>query len=184
MEGVSIIEESGRSVPSELAWIASEGLVESGDFSTALNYIEGKAVNDFRGLKTCLTMISSDSTGISLDSIVSGLPEVNEECLRLALSHPNSPSQVRTMAASILSKIDQIRYTDEIISSFTMSAEIKGLTDMLIDESFVTESVSISCHVVVALDYCKRLCRDFIQIVGSKKSSSCINRKAERWGAF
>ena len=134
MEGISIIEESGRSVPSELAWIASEGLVESGDFSTALNYIEGKAVNDFRGLKTCLTMISSDSTGISLDSIVSGLPELNEECLRLALSHPNSPSQVRTMAASILSKIDQIRYTDEIISSFTMSAEIKGLTDMLIDE--------------------------------------------------
>ena len=98
MEGVSVIENSGRSIPSRLAWIASEGLVESGDFSTALNYIEGKSVNDFRGLKTCLTMISSDSTEISLDSIVSGLPELNEECLRLALSHPNSPSQVRTMA--------------------------------------------------------------------------------------
>ena len=156
MEGVSIIEESGRSVPSELAWIASEGLVESGDFSTALNYIEGKAVNDFRGLKTCLTMISSDSTGISLDSIVSGLPELNEECLRLALSHPNSPSQVRTMAASILSKIDQIRYTDEIISSFTMSAEIKGLTDMLIDEVSLQRAypfrVMLSWHLITAKD--------------------------------
>ena len=156
MEGVSIIEESGRSIPSRLAWIASERLVESGDFSTALNYIEGKAVNDFRGLKTCLTMISSDSTGISLDSIVSGLPELNEECLRLALTHPNSPSPVRTMAASFLSEIDQIRYTDEIISSFTMSAEIKGLTDMLIEEVSLQRAypfrVMLSWHLITAKD--------------------------------
>ena len=101
-------------------------------------------------------MISSDSTGISLDSIVSGLPELNEECLRLALTHPNSPSQVRTMAASILSKIDQIRYTDEIISSFTMSAEIKGLTDMLIEEVSLQRAypfrVMLSWHLITAKD--------------------------------
>ena len=46
MEGISIIEENGRSIPSKLAWIASEGLVKSGDLSTALSYIEGKAVHD------------------------------------------------------------------------------------------------------------------------------------------
>ena len=156
MEGVSIIEESSRGIPSRLAWIATEGLVESGDFSTALNYIEGKAVNDFRGLKTCLTMISSDSAGISLDSIVSGLPELDEECLRLALTHPNSPSPVRTMAASFLSKIDQIRYADEIISSFTMSAEIKGLTDMLIREVSLQRAypfrVMLAWHLITAKD--------------------------------
>ena len=156
MEGISIIEESGKSVPSRLAWMASEGLVESGDFPNALNYIEGKAVNDFRGLRTCLTMIPSDSTGIILDSIVSGLPNLNEECLRLALTHANSPSQVRTLAASILSKIDQIRYTDDIISSFTMSAEIKGLTDMLIDEVSLQRAypfrVMLSWHLISAKD--------------------------------
>jgi len=156
MEGISIIEENGRSIPSKLAWIASEGLVKSGDLSTALSYIEGKAVHDLRGLKTCLTMITTDSSGISLDSIVSGLPNLNEECLRLALGHPNSPSQIRTTAATILSKIDQIRYTDEIISSFTMSAEIKGLTDMLIEEVSLQRAypfrVMLSWHLITAED--------------------------------
>ncbi|MFL2959183.1 MAG: hypothetical protein ACJZ5P_03935 [Candidatus Thalassarchaeaceae archaeon] len=156
MEGVSIIESGSGVIPNRLAWIASGGLVESGDFSAALKYIEGKPVNDLRGLTICLSMISEDSTGISLESIVSGLAELDEECLRLALSHPDSPSLVRTSAASILSNIDQIRYTDEIISSFTMFAEIKGLTDLLIEEVSLQRAypfrVMLSWHLITADD--------------------------------
>ena len=156
MEGISIIEASGRTVPNRLAWIASEGLVESGNLSDGLSYIEGKSVNDLRGLETCLRMMAEDSKGIALEAIVSGLPGLDEECLRLALSHPDSPSRVRTEAARLLTGVDQIRYTDEIVSSFTMSAEIKGLADLLIEEVSLQRAypfrVMLSWHLITAND--------------------------------
>ena len=57
MEGVSIVEESGRVVPNKLAWLASEALYEKQDYSLALKYIDGRSVIDYRGLDVCLKLM-------------------------------------------------------------------------------------------------------------------------------
>ncbi len=156
MEGVSIVEESGRVVPNKLAWLASEALYEKQDYSLALKYIDGRSVIDYRGLDVCLKLMGKDSANTSFNSIIMGIEDFDEECLRLALTHENSPTQIRMEASRLLKKIDQIRYTDEIVSSFTMSAEIKGLTDFLIEEASLQRAypfrVMMAWHLIAAKD--------------------------------
>ena len=156
IDGVAIVEEARRAIPNKLAWLASEALIERGDYATALKYIEGRVVTDYRGLDVCLKLMLDDTENISLNSIVSGIENFDEECLRLSLNHQNSPPQVRVEASKLLKKIDQIRYTDEIVSSFTMSAEIKGLTDLLIEEEPLQRAypfrVMMVWHLIKARD--------------------------------
>ena len=63
---------------------------------------------------------------------------------------------MRLEASKLLKKIDQMRYTDEIVSSFTMSAEIKGLTDFLIEEEALQRAypfrVMMAWHLITARD--------------------------------
>lgn len=156
MDGVAIIEGAGRTIPNKLAWLASEVLMERGDYATALKYIEGRVVTDYRGLNICLRLILEDAENISLNSIISGMENFDEECLRLSLTHQNSPTQIRLEASKLLRKIDQMRYTDEIVSSFTMSAEIKGLTEFLIEEGSLQRAypfrVMMAWHLITARD--------------------------------
>jgi len=156
IEGVAIVEEARRAIPDKLAWIASEALIEKGDYGAALKYIEGRVVTDYRGLDVCLKLILYDTGNISLNSIISGIGNFDEECLRLSLNHQNSPPKVRLEASKLLKKIDQMRYTDEIVSSFTMSAEIKGLTDFLIEEESLQRAypfrVMMAWHLITARD--------------------------------
>lgn len=156
MEGVGLIHGAGRTMPNKLAWLASEALIEKKDYALALEYIEGRSVSDYRGLDVSLKLILYDSENISLNSIISGIENFDEDCLRLALTHQNSPTQVRMEASKLLKKIDQIRYTDEIVSSFTMSAEIKGLTDFLIEEKSLQRAypfrVMMAWHLIAAKD--------------------------------
>ena len=73
MDGVAIIEGAGRTIPNKLAWLASEALMERGDYATALKYIEGRVVTDYRGLNICLRLILEDTENISSNSIISGM---------------------------------------------------------------------------------------------------------------
>ena len=91
IDGVAIVEEARRAIPDKLAWIASEALIERGDYGVALKYIEGRVVTDYRGLDVCLKLILYDTGNISLNSIISGMGNFDEECLRLSLNHQNSP---------------------------------------------------------------------------------------------
>ena len=156
MDGISEIEGANKSVPDKLAWMASELLLDSGEHMLALKNVDGRAVRDFRGLSVCLEIFGENPLSSVLNSMLSGLANLDEEGLRLALSHESSPPEVRMEAARMLVSIDQIRYTDEIVSSFTKVAEIKGLTDFLMNEISLQRAypfrVMMAWHLITAKD--------------------------------
>ena len=135
LKGKDILENANENVPSILLWRISKSLFEEKEYSESIKMIEGLSINDDDELMFAIKVISKSGSEKFEQNILQSLENAGEECIAFAMSCIDAPPNIQLEASKILSKKDSIRYTDEILSVMTRTADIENLAEKMNEDS-------------------------------------------------
>jgi len=135
LKGKEILENANENVPSILLWRISKGLFEKEEYVESIKIIEGLSINDDEELVFAIKVISKSDSEKFERNILQSLENAGEECVAFAMGCIDAPPNIQLEASKILSKKDSIRYTDEILSVMTRTADIENLAEKMNEDS-------------------------------------------------
>ena len=135
LKGKEILENANENVPSILLWRISKGLFEKEEYVESIKIIEGLTINDDEELVFAIKVISKSDSEKFERNILQSLGNAGEECVAFAMGCIDAPPNIQLEASKILSKKDSIRYTDEILSVMTRTADIENLAEKMNEDS-------------------------------------------------
>ena len=135
LKGKEILENANENVPSILLWRISKGLFEKEEYVESIKIIEGLTINDDEELVFAIKVISKSDSEKFERNILQSLENAGEECVAFAMGCIDAPPNIQLEASKILSKKDSIRYTDEILSVMTRTADIENLAEKMNEDS-------------------------------------------------
>ena len=135
LKGKEILENANENVPSILLWRISKGLFEKEEYVESIKIIEGLSINDDEELVFAIKVISKSDSEKFERNILQSLGNAGEECVAFAMGCIDAPPNIQLEASKILSKKDSIRYTDEILSVMTRTADIENLAEKMNEDS-------------------------------------------------
>ena len=135
LKGKEILENANENVPSILLWRISKGLFEKEEYVESIKIIEGLSINDDDELTFAIKVISKSDSEKFERNILQSLENAGEECVAFAMGCIDAPPNIQLEASKILSKKDSIRYTDEILSVMTRTADIENLAEKMNEDS-------------------------------------------------
>lgn len=131
MEGKEILESMNENIPSVLHWKISEKMFENEDFEKSINMIEDLSITDNNKLLFSLEVISKHYSEKLERTILDYMQDADEESLVFAMRFVDAPAKIQLEASKILSNTDSIRFTDEILSVLTRTADIENLAQKM-----------------------------------------------------
>ena len=131
MEGKEILESMNENIPSVLHWKISKKMFENEDFEKSINMIEDLAITDNNKLLFSLEVISKHNSEKLERTILDYLQDADEESVVSAMRCVDAPAIIQLEASKILSNTDSIRFTDEILSVLTRTADIENLAQKM-----------------------------------------------------
>ncbi|MDB3871650.1 hypothetical protein N9318_04980 [Euryarchaeota archaeon] len=135
-EGKILLEHYDEKIPSSLLWNISKILFDKEEYSEAITLIEGLTLNDSEEVIFTIKLISKIHSQKLENSILDAMKTSEEDAIVFAMRCENAPIPIQLEASKILSKLDSIRYTDEILSVLTRTADVEGLAESMVgDES-------------------------------------------------
>ena len=135
LKGKEILENANENVPSILLWRISKGLFEKEEYVESIKIIEGLTINDDEELVFAIKVFSKSDSEKFERNILQSLGNAGEECVAFAMGCIDAPPNIQLEASKILSKKDSIRYTDEILSVMTRTADIENLAEKMNEDS-------------------------------------------------
>ena len=138
-EGLAVLEENEERVPSALLWKISKLLLENGEHKEAMEAIEELSLNDVEEVILATQIISKKYSEKLEKNIIEAVNNSEEEAVVFAMRCEEAPIPIQLEGVRILSKLDSIRYTDEILAVLTRTANIEGLAaNMSVDNSLAS----------------------------------------------
>ena len=131
MEGKEILESMNENIPSVLYWKISEKMFENEDFEKSINMIEDLSITDNNRLLFSLEVISKHYSEKLERTILDYMQDADEESVVFAMRCVDAPANIQLEASKILSNTDSIRFTDEILSVLTRTADIENLAQKM-----------------------------------------------------
>ena len=131
MEGKEILESMNENIPSVLHWKISEKMFENEDFEKSINMIEDLSITDNNRLLFSLEVISKHYSEKLEKTILDYMQDADEESVVFAMRFVDAPANIQLEASKILSNTDSIRFTDEILSVLTRTADIENLAQKM-----------------------------------------------------
>jgi len=138
-EGRSILEENEEHFPSALLWRISKLLFENGEYKESREAIEDLSLNDVEEIILAIKIVSKNYSEKLEKTIISAINNSEEEAVVFAMRSEEAPITIQLEGVRILSKLDSIRYTDEILAVLTRTANIEGLAkNMSVDKTLAS----------------------------------------------
>tara|TARA_B100000900_G_scaffold100448_1_gene83138 strand:- start:1815 stop:5180 length:3366 start_codon:yes stop_codon:yes gene_type:complete len=134
LKGRDILDSSDEIIPSILQWRISKSLFEKSRFAESTEIIEKLSIDNDEELIFAIKSISKQSSIPLEEKILLSLEDAGEKCVAFAMRSSDAPPKIQLKASKILSKIDSIRYTDEILSVMTRTADIENLARKMNDD--------------------------------------------------
>ena len=135
LEGKEILENANENVPSILLWRISKSLFDQEEYAKSIKTIERLSINNDDELIFAIRAISKSNSEKFEKTILEYLEDAGEEGVAFAMRCIEAPPNIQLEASKILSKNDSIRYTDEILSVMTRTADIENLAEKMNDNS-------------------------------------------------
>lgn len=135
ISGAELLGDFGLEIPNPLRWSISDDLIASEKKERAIGYVSGASLSSRDNVASCLELLTLDHGGEIGRSLKRYIDESSEEeGILMILRHDDVSSSIRLHAASKLTSQDSIRHTDDVLSAFTRTAEIRGLANSLIGD--------------------------------------------------
>ena len=135
-QGKDILEQNGERIPASLVWKISKALFEGGEYDEATAAMVDLPLTNSEEVVFAITAISKVYSEKLENTIIEAINNSEEETVVFAMRCEEAPISIQLESAKILSKLDSIRYTDEILSVLTRTADIEGLAEnMALDDS-------------------------------------------------
>ena len=125
--GKKILENANENIPSVLLWQISKNLFLKQEYVEATKIVEKLSINNDEELILAIEVVSKNSSENLKETILESLKDAGEEGVAFAMRCVDSPPEIQLEASKILSEKDSIRYTDEILSVLTRTADIENL---------------------------------------------------------
>tara|TARA_B100000482_G_scaffold184224_1_gene159742 strand:+ start:4040 stop:7411 length:3372 start_codon:yes stop_codon:yes gene_type:complete len=136
LSGKKILENANETLPTILLWRISKKLFEKEEYNESIKMIEKLSINNEDQLIFSIKAISKSYSEKFEQTILQSLNNSEEESIAFAMRSIDAPSKIQLEASKILAKTDSIRYTDEILSVMTRTADIENLAEkMNVDSS-------------------------------------------------
>ena len=132
LSGLEILSE--ESIPTALNWRFAELSAESGEMKEALSIIQKLSIENDSHLSVALKISTTTDSPILEEKIISAISNINEKRVAEIMQTENLPISIQLAAAAILANIDNVRYTNEILSLFTRAADIASLAEKMIED--------------------------------------------------
>ncbi len=151
--GILELSKSGEKMPNSLGWKLILGYTEIGEIGEVRDLVKQLDIDNNSHLEIALKLNSSSE--ISIDSlIISSLDNLDENGLMMVAEDSFSSFEIRTTAAMMLSKLDSIRFTSQILDVFTEAADIDNLANTLINNrsliNVYPERILLVWHMITA----------------------------------
>ena len=135
-EGKKLLEQNNERVPPSLLWKISRALFEEKNYSESILLIEDLPLNKSNEVVFAIELISNVYSKKLENAIIQAIKSSDEETVVFAMRCEKAPISIQLESSKILSQLDSIRYTDEILSVLTRTADVKGLAEnMAADDS-------------------------------------------------
>tara|TARA_B100000482_G_scaffold2078_1_gene1925 strand:+ start:13124 stop:16489 length:3366 start_codon:yes stop_codon:yes gene_type:complete len=135
ISGAELLSGLGLEIPNSLRWSISDDLIASGKKEQAIGYVAGASLSSGENVASCLELLTLDDNGEISLSLKRYIDETSDEDgVLMILRHDDVSSSIRLHAANKLTSRDSIRHTDDVLSAFTRTAEIRGLANSLIGD--------------------------------------------------
>jgi len=131
LKGKEILENANENIPSVLLWKISEKLFQKKEYVESIRIIEKSSINNDEELVFAIEVVSKTHSEILEETILDALKNTGEESLAFAMRCIDAPPKIQLEASRILSNNDSIRYTDDILSVLTRTADIENLANKM-----------------------------------------------------
>jgi len=131
LRGKEILENANENIPSILLWEISKNLFQKEEFVDSIKMIEKLSINNDEELIFAIEIISKTPSEKLEETILESLKSAGEECLAFAMRCVDAPPKIQLASSKILSNNDSIRYTDDILSVLTRTADIENLANKM-----------------------------------------------------
>jgi len=131
LRGKEILENANENIPSILLWKISKNLFQKEEYFESIRMIEKLSINNEEELIFAIEVISKTPSEKLEETILKSLKSTGEECLVFAMRCVDAPPKIQLEASKILSNNDSIRYTDDILSVLTRTADIENLANKM-----------------------------------------------------
>ena len=129
--GFEILENANENIPEVLLWHLGLHEFKIGKFVEAIEIIEKLSIGTDEELTIAIEAISKSPSEKLEEAILESLKNAGEECVVFAMRCVDAPPKIQLEASKILSNNDSIRYTDDILSVLTRTADIENLADKM-----------------------------------------------------
>lgn len=135
-QGIKILEKNEQKIPSSLLWKISKILFQEKKYEESIATIENLSLTNSEKLIFAIEIISKVSSEKLENTIIDAIKNAEEETILFAMRCEDAPISIQLESSKILLELDSIRYTDEILSVLTRTADVEGLaTNMAKNES-------------------------------------------------
>ena len=131
LRGKEVLENANENTPSILLWKISKNLFQKEEYFESIKMIEKLSINNEEELIFAIEVISKTPSEKLEETILESLKSTGEECLAFAMRCVDAPAKIQLEASKILSNNDSIRYTDDILSVLTRTADIENLANKM-----------------------------------------------------
>ena len=128
-KGKEILERNEEKIPSSLLWKISKVLFEEEKYVESIASIDNLSLTNSEKLIFAIQIVSKVYSKNLEKLIIDAIKNTDEETVLFAMRYENSPLEIQLESSKILLELDPIRYTDEILSVLTRTADIEGLAD-------------------------------------------------------
>ena len=180
LKGKEILENANENVPSILLWRISKGLFEKEEYAKSIKMIEGLSINDDDELIFAIKVISKSDSEKFERNILQSLENAGEECVAFAMGCIDAPPNIQLEASKILSKKDSIRYTDEILSVMTRTADIENLAEKMNEDSSLGLVYPFRALMVWHLMPAEAGVKNIDELIGLRKRALFSLEKSEK----
>jgi tetratricopeptide (TPR) repeat protein len=134
LTGLKILSE--ESIPHALNWRIAELSSESGGMKEALAISQKLSIENDSHLSIALKISTATKSPILEEKIISVISNISEKRVAEIMQNDNLPISIQLAAAAVLTNINDVRYTNEILSVFTRAADVTSLAEkMIADDS-------------------------------------------------
>ena len=128
-EGRELLIQNSERIPPSLLWRISKGLFEEENYIESIEAMEDLPLNAAEDVVFAIKLISKIYSQKLEQNLIEAIKNSEEETVVFAMRCEDAPISIQLESSKILSKLDSIRYTDEILSVLTRTADIKGLAE-------------------------------------------------------